>query len=180
MLGLKLTGPKSHMIEVHGHKTEWDESARIIISSLKMIFGKIVCDIQHVGSTAIRHIKAKPIIDIAVGIKDFDMLTEILPHLETHGIFKSLQHEDDIMLVINDIKNNTRTHNIHVVIHNGNKWHSYIGFRDYLNAHPEKARAYEDVKIRLAKLYPDDLRGYSHGKDEVIKKYLNEAKEVVL
>lgn len=170
MLGLKL-----NKIELFDHQIEWDKNAESIIQRLKTLFNDTTIDIQHVGSTAIRHIKAKPIIDIAVGVKSFDVLPEVSPRLEKNDICESLRHDDDIMYVI-DAGNGTRTHNIHIVVYDSDKWRSYINLRDYLNAHPEKARAYESVKVELAKQYPNDLSGYTHGKEAFITECLVEAR----
>ena len=53
------------------HRTEWEKAAEETIRTLKGILGDIAADIQHIGSTSIKAIKAKPIIDIAVAVNDF-------------------------------------------------------------------------------------------------------------
>ena len=170
MLGLSF-----NKIELCDHQIEWTDNAEATIQKLKKLLDGAVFDIQHVGSTAVKHIKAKPIIDIAVGVVGFDVLTDISKLLEENGIYKFLYHDDDIMYVINDPENDTRTHNIHIVIYDGEKWHSYIKFRNYLNAHPEKARAYESLKVELARQYPNDLSSYTHGKHAFISECLAES-----
>lgn len=59
-------GLKAGMVEIVDHDPKWEENAVNTIKRLRSILGSAAIDIQHIGSTAIRHIKAKPVIDIAV------------------------------------------------------------------------------------------------------------------
>jgi GrpB-like predicted nucleotidyltransferase (UPF0157 family) len=59
-------GLKRGVVELYDHQEEWKDNAAKTIAKLKLIFGDTAVNIQHVGSTAIHHIKAKPIIDITV------------------------------------------------------------------------------------------------------------------
>jgi len=70
-----MTGLRRNEVLLYDHEKEWDETAKLIINNLNEAFGNIAVDIQHIGSTAIRHIKAKPMIGIAVAVKSFDDLT---------------------------------------------------------------------------------------------------------
>ena len=65
-------GLKRGTVQLEPHDKQWDEAAIQTIKKLKSILGDDAVDIQHIGSTAIPAIKAKPIIDIAVGVTDFD------------------------------------------------------------------------------------------------------------
>jgi GrpB-like predicted nucleotidyltransferase (UPF0157 family) len=62
---------KHGVVELADHDPEWEQIARETIGQLWRVLGSVAKDIQHVGSTAIRNIKAKPIIDIAVAVDDF-------------------------------------------------------------------------------------------------------------
>ena len=159
------------------HQPAWDENARVTIQNLKTIFGGAAVDIQHVGSTAVRHIKAKPILDIAVGVRSFDALSEAFQRLNTSGIYKSAKHAvpNDILYVIGDYASDTRTHHIHIVGFGSPEWCNYINLRDYLNACPERAAAYEKLKMELAERYPDDRVAYTEGKAEFITACFAEA-----
>jgi len=110
-----MLGLKRGVVELADHDPEWAKSARKTIEKLKAIFGDAAVDIQHVGSTAIRDIKAKPILDIAVGVQSLDMLTDVLLRLDASGIYKSAQHAvpNDMLYVIGDFESDTRTHPIH-------------------------------------------------------------------
>ena len=66
-------------------------------------------------------------------------------------------------------------HHIHIVKRDGADWNNYINFRDYLNANPEKAMMYDELKQDLAKRFPDDRKNYTAGKAEMIDRLLAEA-----
>ena len=130
--------------------------------------------IQHVGSTAICSIHAKPIIDIAVAVHD---IKDILPYIEVlkqHNIFF---HEGavagEVFFVMED--GDIRTHHIHIVKRNGTGWSNYISFRDYLNANPEKAMMYDEFKRKSAVRFADDRKRYTASKQEIIGQLLSEA-----
>ena len=67
-------GLKRGVVQLEPHDKQWDEIAVQTIKILKAILGDDVIDIQHIGSTVIPAIKAKPIVDIVVGVTDFDRI----------------------------------------------------------------------------------------------------------
>ena len=88
-----MIGLKSGTVKLVQHQEEWHENAENVISVLKQLLGDTALDIQHVGSTAICSIHAKPIIDIAVAVHD---IKDILPYIEVlkqHNIFFLFQTE---------------------------------------------------------------------------------------
>jgi len=70
---------------VEPHNIEWEITAQQTISKLKNILGSVISDAQHIGSTSIKNICAKPIIDHVVGVEDFDALFEMNDILEENG-----------------------------------------------------------------------------------------------
>lgn len=133
------------------HQEEWMNEAENTIKELKRLLDTVAIDIQHIGSTAIPSIYAKPIIDIVIGVRE---LNDIQPYTETLRekgfIFRGEDVSEQVLLVKGNFEKDLRTHHIHVVKWNGCEWNSYINFRDYLNTFPEKALAYDDCKRRLA------------------------------
>ena len=140
--------------------------------------GDSAVDIQHIGSTAIPLIHAKPILDIVVGVRK---LNDIQPYMETLRsagvVFRGEDVPGQLLFVRGDFNEDTRTHHIHVVRWNGTEWNNYINFRDYLNAFPEKAQLYDVCKQRLAVRFPDDRKRYTSGKKELMNTLLEEARE---
>lgn len=171
-------GLKRGTVAVLPHKTEWDIAAQEIINKLKEILKDDIVDAQHIGSTSIRNICAKPIIDIVVGVKCFDRMMIHNEELMANGIvYRRQDHPGQHLYVCGDIDNDIQTHFIHVVIWGQNAWNDYINMRDYLNAHEEIAKEYSDLKERLANEYPEDRPAYTSGKSVFIETVLRSAEE---
>ena len=170
-------GMKRGTVYLEPHQTEWERAAEETISTLKSILGSVAVDIQHIGSTSIRTISAKPIIDIAVAVNDYELILSKRDELEKADIvFRFDERPEQLLFVMGNFEKDTRSHHIHVVIYGSDEWNNYINFRDYLNSNIKAAREYEAVKLRLAEQYPDDRIAYTDGKQEVIDKLLAEAR----
>ena len=171
-------------VKLAEHQPLWETEAKNTVFTLKSLFGDTAADIQHVGSTAIPAIMAKPIIDIAVAVRSFKDVTALIPKLEQNGFYyRPNSRPDNQMLFAKGSyyngTGNVQTHFIHVVILNSAEWTDYINFRDYMNAHPEDAKVYEALKMRLALEAPLDAgrEKYTAGKHEFITQMLQKAAE---
>lgn len=174
-----MIGLKRGTVLLCDHCEEWETEANRIIALLKAILGDFSVDIQHIGSTSIKNIKAKPIIDIAIGVKSFVGLDNYIESLLEFGVYKSLgQPFSDIVLFSKDDENGNRLNNIQMVIYGEEQWNKHILFRDYLNAHPDKATEYEQIKIKAAESFPTDVLSYSNYKAFFINKCIEEAKSL--
>ena len=168
-------GLKRGTVQLEPHDKQWDEIAVQTIKTLKAILGDDVIDIQHIGSTAIPAIKAKPIIDIVVGVTDFDRIKSYNEQLQKEGIFyRGSDVEHQLLYVMGDVESDTRTHHIHIVKWNGIEWKNYIHFRDYLNANENVALCYQKLKEELESKYVDDRVAYTNGKQDMIDTILND------
>ncbi len=163
------------------HEKEWEIEAKNTISRLKRILGDLIKDIQHVGSTAILSIKAKPIIDIAVAVDDFDAVLRLEKELKDSGFYYRPNALGNQLLFacgsFYEGTGNRQTHFIHIVRTNSMDWINYINFRDYLNKTPSAAKKYEDLKISLARQTPADSgrEKYTKGKHDFIAYILRKA-----
>ena len=164
-----MTGLKRGTVELLAHERRWEELAEQTIMQLRALFGSTAEDIQHVGSTAIRRIKAKPILDIAVAVHDLSAAEALLPQLEQAGFRYAQQEEEGFLLVCGDAEKDTRTHHIHVVLAGGERWLNYLAFRDYLNASAAAAEGYERIKLQLLEQFRSDRKAYTAGKEEFIR-----------
>ena len=170
-------GMKRGTVYLEPHQTEWERSAGETIQTLKRILGSVAVDIQHIGSTSIRTISAKPIIDIAIAVNDYELILSKRDELEKAEIvFRFDERPEQLLFVMGDFAKDTRSHHIHVVLFGSDEWNNYINFRDYLNSNTEAAKEYEAVKLRLAEQYLDDRIAYTDGKHEVIDRLLEEAR----
>ena len=155
-------GLKRGEVAVENHQIEWEISAKNIIDLLKNTLKDDIVDAQHIGSTSIKSICAKPIIDIVVGVNDFNDILKHNDELSKVGIIYRRQDHPNQQF-------------IHVVIFNSKQWHDYINMRDYLNENQEKANEYSNLKIALAKKYPNDRIAYTQAKSKLIEEILKSA-----
>lgn len=171
-----MIGLKRNIVKLYPHSDEWGKVAEATIKNLKDIFSDKAVDVQHVGSTSINGIKAKPIIDIAVGVKSFEDVDNIIETLEDNGFIHVVDNDDERQRFFSsgDFDADTRTHHIHVVIFGDKEWCDYIKFRDTLNNDVSKRRAYEELKLNLEKKYPNNRYEYTEAKADFISGILNE------
>ncbi len=170
-------GLKRNTVILEEHSAEWEVNAQQTIAVLKTILADTAVDIQHIGSTAVRGIMAKPIIDIAVGVNDFQAVSDENVELEKAGIiYRFSDVEGQLLYVMGDFEQDTRSHHIHIVKYNSDAWHNYLNFRDFLNTHPDKAKAYCELKQSLSQQYPTDRIRYTQEKQNLIDEILTLAK----
>ena len=168
-------GLKRGEVSIENHQTEWEFSAKNTIDILKNTLNNDIVDAQHIGSTSIKSICAKPIIDIVVGVKNFKDILKHNDELSKLGIiYRRQDHPNQQLYVCGDLQNNIQTHFIHVVIFNSKEWNDYINMRDYLNANEQKANEYSDLKIIEAS-NGISLIEDTKGKSKLIEEILNSA-----
>lgn len=177
-----MIGLKRGTVKLFDHEKEWEFEAQRTISCLYEILGTVAKDIQHVGSTSIPAIKAKPIIDIAVAVENLGDVLELASELNKAGFYyrpNANLHEQLLFACGNyyDGTGDLQTHFIHVVLFDSMNWINYINFRDYLNRNAEVAKQYENLKISLAEKLPVDFgrEQYLKGKHEFIVYTLRKA-----
>lgn len=172
-----MIGLDNDTVLLEEHQVLWEEAAAKTVSLLKKMLNGTAVDVQHVGSTSIRGISAKPIIDIAVGVRNTDDIKPFIPLLTENGVvYRKKFWDQHEFFVMGDLAKNIKTHHIHVVKYGGKDWNEYINFRDYLNAMPEKAEQYNALKRKLAEKFRYDRVSYTDGKAELIRILLEEAK----
>ena len=132
--------------------------------------GYHILDIQHVGSTAIPGIPAKPIIDIAIAVANFEAAHVCIAPIEQLGYL--YRGEYGLPRRHYFVKGNPRTHHLHMNEMNSQDWQNQILFRDYLRQHPEMAQAYAALKTRLAGQYQQDRERYLQEKAPFIEEVL--------
>ena len=177
-----MIGLKRGTVKLCEHEKEWEIKAQNTISRLKKILGNVAKDIQHIGSTSIPSIKAKPIIDIAVAVDDFNDVLALEKELKDEGFYYRPQSDlgDQLLFASGSLYEGTgdlQTHFIHVVRTNSMDWINYINFRDYLNSTPTVAKEYEELKVSLAMQAPIDSgrEKYLKGKHDFIVYTLRKA-----
>lgn len=179
-----MIGLERGTVKLCEHEKEWEIEARNTIFRLKQILGDVIKDIQHVGSTSIISIKAKPIIDIAVAVDDFDDIIIFEKELKDNRFYyrpnAQASIKNQLLFACGSYYEGTgemQTHFIHVVRTNSIDWINYINFRDYLNNTPSAAKEYEELKVSLALQAPVDKgrQKYLQGKHDFIVRTLRKA-----
>ncbi|WP_412064781.1 GrpB family protein [Rhizobium sp. SYY.PMSO] len=154
----------------------WHDAYLLEEAAIRNALGDLAVDVQHFGSTSIPEIKAKPIIDIAVGVRRFeDGLACIEPMASIGYVYAGSNIVPDDHIFGHDIEGDTRTHLVHVVEHGGPTWRNFLTFRDRMRKRPDLAHAYEALKIELASKYADNRAAYTAAKKDFIQKILEES-----
>lgn len=156
-------------VEVIDYRSDWKKKFEDEAEILREILKDIIVDIHHIGSTAIPNIKAKPIIDILIEVKEIDKVDQFNDKLIQQGYIPL--RENGIPYRRFFIKGDEidRTHHVHIFQTGNPEIARHIRFRDYLINHPDEAKAYSDLKDELAKKYPYNIEEYIKGKDHFIK-----------
>lgn len=171
-----MLGLKRGTVVLYPHQMLWEEAAQETIGLLNELLKDVAVDIQHVGSTAIQNVWAKPIVDIAVGVRSLEAIKPYITLLAQNGmIFRKEDVSEQLLFVIGDNEKEIRTHHIHVVQWDSAAWNNYVNFRDYLNAFPEYAKEYDTLKKKLASEHADNRGVYTAGKHDLIDKFLKQA-----
>lgn len=162
-------------VVVNEHNENWDQKFKEESQKLKDILGDEIVEIHHIGSTSVKGLKAKPIIDIMPIVKDIEKVDSFNEQMGAIG-YEGLGE--------NGIKGRRyfrkggeyRTHQVHVFqTDNHEDIDRHLAVRDYLRTHPEEAKQYGDLKERLAKQFPNDIESYVEGKDAFVKALENRA-----
>ena len=160
-------------ILIEPYDPEWPKQATIEISKLKTRLNfPWVKGIQHIGSTAIPDLPAKPILDLAIGVTDLESAKSLIPLLRGEDyIFWDDNPDKSKLFFVKGMPpfGNKRTHHIHVMPVTHHDWLLRPLFRDYLISHPEAKQAYADLKQNLASQYQSDRETYTNSKTTFIR-----------
>jgi GrpB-like predicted nucleotidyltransferase (UPF0157 family) len=152
------------------HDPQWYEEFNVESKQVTDALGHNVVAIHHIGSTAIPGMYAKPIIDILVEVQEITAVDGHNASIESLGY--EVMGEFGIpgrRFFRKDNQEGIRTHHIHSFAVGSDRVTRHLAFRDYMIAHFEDARAYSELKQRLAIEHPTNINGYMDGKDEFIK-----------
>lgn len=160
---------KKHVV-VEPYNEEWKSDFIAIRDELDAVLKDIVLKIEHVGSTSVEGLSAKPVIDIDVVIKDTTVLPDVISALQTIGYF----HEGDLGIPGREAfkyegKEHLRKHHLYVCSQDSEELKRHITFRDYLRSNPDAVEEYSKIKEEAANLYPWDIDKYIEHKSPVIE-----------
>lgn len=141
-----VSGP-SDLVELVDHDPSWAERYEQEAAKLQPIFDGHVVGMEHVGSTSIPDLCAKPIVDVLVGLRELELTNEQIGGMSELGYLFLGEHGLPGRLFF---RKDPRTHHVHVVEHGGEHWERQLTFRDTLRADEEERKRYDAFKRRLA------------------------------
>lgn len=157
-------------VKLHIYDPSWPATYATERERLMLVLPSIFLDVQHIGSTAVPGLVAKPIIDILAGVESMAVAESVAFPLCASGYTTSAEFNE----TLSDRKwfmrwaNGHRTHHLHVVVHEGQVWHEHLRFRDALCANPVLAARYAELKAEFAEKHPNDREAYTDAKAEFI------------
>lgn len=149
----------------------WAASFEREKASLKRALGASALAIEHVGSTSVPGLVAKPVVDIAVAVASFEGFARCVGHVEALGY--AYRGEYGIARRHYFVKGTPRTHHLHALEAGSANWANHLLFRDYLRRYPETAARYADLKTALA--HTHDRAAYTEAKGPFIRDVLRRA-----
>ena len=159
-------------VKIAAHDASWAQAFALEKELLEQIFGKNVVAIEHIGSTAVPGLSAKPIIDIEVGIARFADWPKLVPLAEKAGyIFMPDRVFVDYIFMPKG-SDDCRTHYLHITEYGSQEWYNVIHFRDILRTHTDVRKQYSTLKQSLAQTHPKRA-DYTAAKTEFIKHTLS-------
>ena len=149
---------------------QWKEEFKKIEKELMMVLDGLVLRIEHVGSTSVEGLSAKPIIDMDVVIEDYDVFAEVVDALSSFGY----RHEGNLGIEGReafkyDGKEHLMKHHLYVCTKDSKELKRHLFFRDYLRAHKDAVLEYSRIKEEGARLFPEDIDKYIEYKSPFIE-----------
>lgn len=161
---------KTKKVVVLPYDEAWQNEFEVIKDEIESAIGDVIIAIEHVGSTAVRGMSAKPCIDIDVVIEDYSVFDDVAHRLAQIGY----EHEGDLGIKDREAfkyadKPHLMAHHLYVCPKNSDELRRHITFRDFLRSNPDAVKKYSAVKEAAAKLYPDNIDKYIEYKTPIIE-----------
>jgi GrpB-like predicted nucleotidyltransferase (UPF0157 family) len=165
-------------VQIVDYDSQWPLAFRELSDVIAEALGELALAIEHVGSTSVPGLAAKPIIDLDVVISSRDVLSEVIDSLRqlgyTHQGPGAVCGREQFAREGCDVPRTDTgrvwpDHHLYVCAQNNPELIRHIAFRDYLRSHPDEARAYDTLKRQLAKRFRHDRDAYGVSKTEFIE-----------
>jgi GrpB-like predicted nucleotidyltransferase (UPF0157 family) len=171
-----MLGTTYGMVEIVAYQPHWPACYEREKAVLQDVLSEDVVGMEHVGSTSIEGMDAKPTLDILAGVRELKSADYYLERLAELGYQFRPRHLVPERLHFAKISQGLRTHNLSLTVHRSEFWENHLLFRDYLRNHPDAGVAYAHLKRALSQEFPDDTVRYTQGKDRFIDGLLRKAR----
>ena len=157
-------------VTVSPYDKAWKSAFEAIKQEIESAVGDLILGIEHVGSTSVEGMSAKPCIDIDVIIKDYSVFDKVIGKLESIGY----THEGDLGIKDREAfkytdKPHLMKHHLYVCPQFSEELHRHITFRNFLRDNTDAVKKYSQVKETAAKLFPNDIDKYIEYKSPCIE-----------
>lgn len=161
---------RTERVVVLPYDAKWKEDFESIKKEIDAVLGDLIVGVEHVGSTSVEGLSAKPCIDIDVVIKDYSVFEAVIAKLASIGYI----HEGNLGIEGREAfryanKPHLQTHHLYVCPIFSEELKRHITFRDFLRKNLEAAQKYGVVKEKAAQLFPDDIDKYIAYKSHCIE-----------
>jgi GrpB-like predicted nucleotidyltransferase (UPF0157 family) len=167
------TVPTDHTVVIFDYDPRWPLLFEAERARLQPALAPFAVSIEHVGSTSVPGLCAKPVVDMLVTVERLEPAGRYVAVLAPFGYVLRVDPANTERHAFGKRDAQGRRivpgHNLHVVEHSGDEQQAYLRFRDYLRAHPDAARDYCALKRRLAAEYGADRDGYTDAKGPFIR-----------
>ncbi|MDF2921949.1 MAG: hypothetical protein K0R57_863 [Paenibacillaceae bacterium] len=165
---------RTRVIKVVPYDPAWKTQFEGIKAMVTEHIGDLIIKVEHVGSTSVEGLSAKPIIDLDVVMDSYDSFPEIISRLAAAGF----EHQGDLGIKGREafrrtIADEFMPYHLYVCPKDGRGHLEHIAFRDYLRGNEAAKRAYEALKLQLAQDHPRDIDSYCNGKTAFVREILS-------
>jgi len=167
-------------IIVEDYNPKWIDRFLREKESLLGTIGHLIIDLEHIGSTSIFDLAAKPIIDILIGVKTLEDAEKCIPILEKMN-YQYVPEFEDILperrYLRKPPKGEGHDVHLHMTVLGSDFWERQLLFRNFLRIHPDARDKYSKLKKKLARKYRNDREAYTNAKEEFILDILEKARK---
>ena len=166
---------RTEEVIVLSYQESWKDDFEKIKQELSAVLGKLAIRIEHVGSTAVEGLAAKPIIDIDIVIAQEIDLSKVIERLATIGYI----YEGNLGIEGREAftyfgKKHLQCHHLYVCPENSPELKRHLAFRDYLRHHSDAVATYGAIKMKAAQLFPKNIENYMVYKTSIIEEIYKE------
>jgi len=165
-------GLKRGEVKVQPYNVQWVGEFQKVKQEILEVTSIPKSHIEHIGSTSIKNMMAKPIIDIVIGVNDITNIDRnVFRGLKKTGFLRlKVERPNEIVLAkFTDDTYKEKTHFIHLVDYNKDLWKNFIFFRDYLNANEVVRKQYEKLKLEFLEQKSGGIEAYTDYKEQFVK-----------
>ena len=161
---------RAKQVVVDEYSAAWPRLFKEEAERISASLNELQKTMEHIGSTAVPGLRAKPVIDIMIGVSSLEQADSCVPLIEGTGYLYRPEHEDSMPERRYFERSGSEIdYHVHMVVFESKFWKEHIFFRDYLRENSKAAEQYAALKKELAGKFRDNREAYTNGKAEFIQ-----------